>query len=173
MLNRSQKEQQVAELTEQLKATSAAFLADYRGINVEQETALRAKLREAGVTYKVVKNNLLKLAAKDADVTCLNEYMAGPTAIAFAGADVVAPAKILSEFAKTVQAFELKAGVMGGKLMTAADIQALSDLPSREQLLASALSSMNAPVSNFVGVMAAIPRSLVNVLTAVKDQKAA
>lgn len=173
MLNRSQKEQQVADLTALLKEAPAAFLADYRGINVEQETELRAKLRAAGVNYRVAKNNLLKLAARDADAGCLEEYLVGPTAIAFAGNDPVAPAKVLSEFAKSVDAFEVKAGVMGGKLMTVADIQALSDLPSREQLLASALSSMNAPVSNFVGTLAAIPRSLVNVLSAIKDQKAA
>lgn len=172
-MNRSQKEQQVAELTQQLNEAPAAFLADYRGINVEQETELRAKLREAGVSYKVVKNNLLKLAARETGTECLEEFLAGPTAIAFAGKDVVAPAKVLSDFAKDVEAFELKAGVMSGKLMSIADITALSDLPSREQLLASALSSMNAPVSNFVGTMAAIPRSLVNVLNAVKDQKAA
>jgi len=89
------------------------------------------------------------------------------------GDDPVAPAKILSKFAKDIEAFELKAGVLSGKLLSVADISALAALPSREELLAKALSSMNAPVSNFVGTMAAIPRSLVQVLNAIGQDKAA
>ncbi len=172
-MNRTEKEQIVQELAQRLAVTQAAFLADYRGINVDQATSLRRELTQAGVEYRVVKNNLIKLAAKGTPAEVLQDFCAGPTAIALSGADPVAPAKILSKFAKSVQAFELKAGVLGGKLMSVADINALADLPSREELLARALSSMNAPVSNFVGTLAAVPRSLVQVLNAIGQNKAA
>jgi len=137
-MNRTEKEQVVQELAQRLRETQAVFLADYRGINVDQATQLRRELTQAGVEYRVVKNNLLKLAAQDTPSEELQPYCAGPTAIAFSGADPVAPAKILSK-----------------------EISALAELPSREELLARALSSMNAPITNFVGTMAAVPRSLV------------
>ena len=172
-MNRTEKEVIVQELAEKLNGTQAAFLADYRGINVDQATRLRRELVQAGVEYKVVKNNLLKLAAQGTPAEGLQDFCAGPTALALAGADPVAPAKILSKFAKEIEAFELKAGVLSGKLLTVAEISALADLPSREELIAKALSSMNAPVSNFVGTMAAIPRSLVQVLGAIGENKAA
>lgn len=170
-MNRQSKEQLVAEFAEKLKMAKAAYLADYRGLDVEQATALRCKLHEVGVEYRVVKNTLLRLAAKDTDMECLDEQLTGPTAIAFANDDPVAPAKALVDFAKDHKVFELKAGVLDGKLLSVADIKALSDLPSREELLAKMLGSMSAPASNFVGVLAAIPRSLVQVLSAIKDQK--
>ncbi len=157
-MNRTEKEQVVQGLAKRFAETDAAFLADYRGISVDQATRLRRDLTQAGVEYRVVKNNLIKLAVKGTSAEPLQGFCAGPTAIALSGADPVAPAKILSKFAKDVQAFELKAGVLGGKLLTVADINALADLPSREELLSKALASMNAPASNFVGTLAAIPR---------------
>jgi len=172
-MNRTEKEQIVQELAQRLAETQATFLADYRGINVEQATQLRRELTQAGVEYRVVKNSLLKLASQDTPAEALQSYCAGPTAIALSGADPVAPAKILSKFAKEVSAFELKAGVLSGKLLSVAEISALAELPSREELLAKALSSMNAPITNFVGTMAAIPRSLVQVLNAIGQNKAA
>lgn len=172
-MNRTEKEQFVQQLAEQLKNTKAIFLADYRGINVEQATELRRELTQAGVEYRVVKNNLLKLATRGTSSEALQDYCAGPTAIALSGDDPVAPAKILSKYAKTIDAFELKAGVLSGQLLSVAEIGALADLPSREELLATALRTMNAPLSNFVGTMAAIPRSLVQVLGAIGESKAA
>lgn len=172
-MNRTEKEQIVQELAGRLKETQATFLADYRGINVEQVTNLRRELTQAGVEYRVVKNNLLKLAAQDTPAVDLQNYCAGPTAIAMSGDDPIAPAKILSKYAKEIEAFELKAGVLDGKLLSVADINALAALPSREEMLAKMLSSMNAPVTNFVGTMAAIPRSLVQVLNAIGQNKAA
>jgi len=172
-LNRTEKEQFVQELSEQLKNTTATYLADYRGINVEQATQLRRELTQVGVKYRVVKNNLLKLAARGTSAEGLQDFCAGPTAIALSGDDPIAPAKILSKFAKDIEAFELKAGVLSGKLLSVADITALAALPSREELLAKALSSMNAPITNFVGTMAAVPRSLVQVLNAIGQNKAA
>jgi len=172
-MNRTEKEQIVQELAQRLADTPATFLADYRGINVEQATQLRRELTQVGVEYRVVKNNLLKLAAQGTPSEGLQSFCAGPTAIALSGDDPVAPAKILSKFAKEIDAFELKAGVLSGKLMSVAEIGALAALPSREELLAKALSSMNAPITNFVGTMAAIPRSLVQVLNAISQNKAA
>ena len=172
-MNRTEKEQIVQELAQRLIDTQAIFLADYRGINVDQATQLRRELTQAGVEYRVVKNNLLKLAAQGTPSEDLQSYCTGPTAIALSGTDPVAPAKILSKFAKEIDAFELKAGVLSGKLMSVAEISALAELPSREELLAQALRTMNAPITNFVGTMAAIPRSLVQVLNAIGENKAA
>jgi len=172
-LNRQGKNEIVAELAEKLANAKAAYLADYRGINVEQVNALREQLRQEGVEYRVVKNTLLRLAAKGTGTECLDEHFQGPTAITIVSGDPVAPAKTLIEFAKKNAKFELRAGALDGKVLTADDIKALSELPSREVLLAKVLGSLNAPASNFVGVLAAIPRSLVQVLAAIQDQKAA
>lgn len=145
--------------TTPLSASETKLLADlYAGCNIPLEAA---RVYEAW----------LKKVQKDPEG--LQEFCAGPTAIALSGDDPVAPAKILSKFAKEIDAFELKAGVLSGKLMSVADITALAELPSREELLAKALSCMNAPASNFVGTLAAIPRSLVQVLNAIGQSKAA
>ena len=172
-MNKNSKEQVVAELATKLATAKATFLADYRGLNVEQVNALRGELRKVGVEYQVVKNTLLRLAAKETGSACLDPHLAGPTAIAIAATDPVAPAKVLSEFAKTNAKFELKGAALDGKLLSVDDIKALAELPSREVLLAKLLGSLNAPASNFVGVLAAIPRSLVQVLAAIQDKKAA
>ena len=171
-MNKTNKQQVVLELHEKLLNAKAAFLADFRGMSVEQATTLRNDLRKAEVEYKVVKNTLLELASKDTDMVALTPYYKGPTAIALTYTDPVAAAKVLSKYAKEQQAtFKLKAGVLSGKSITVPDIQALADLPSREVLLAKMLSSFNAPVTNFVGVLAAIPGSFVRVLNAIKIQK--
>lgn len=172
-MNKQSKEALVAEFAQKLKEAKAAFLADYRGLDVDQANDLRNKLREVGVEYRVVKNTLLRLAAKDTDAACFDEFLIGPTAIALVTDDPVAPAKALVEFAKKNDIFELKAGMLDGKLIDVSAIKALSDLPSREQLLAKMLGSMSAPATNFVGVLAAVPRSFVQVLAAIKDQKEA
>jgi large subunit ribosomal protein L10 len=171
-LNKENKQKVVTELHEKLRNAKAGFLADFRGMTVEQATTLRNDLRKADVEYRVVKNTLLELASKDTDMALLNPYYKGPTAIALTYTDPVAAAKVLSKYAKEQQAtFKLKAGVLSGKSITIADIQALADLPSREVLLAKMLGSMNAPITNFVGVLAAVPGSFVRVLNAIKIQK--
>ena len=172
-MNKKNKEDLVAEFAEKLKVAKAAFLADYRGLDVDQANDLRNKLRDVGVEYRVVKNTLLRLAAKDTASACFEEYLNGPTAIALVHDDPVAPAKALVEFAKKNNIFELKAGMLDGKLLAVADIQALAELPSRDELLAKMLGSMSAPATNFVGVLAAVPRTFVQVLAAIKDQKEA
>ena len=171
-MNKDSKQQIVTELHDKLQQAKAVFLADFRGMNVEQATTLRNELRKAEVEYKVVKNTLLELASQDTDKVALTPHYKGPTAIALTYTDPVAAAKVLSKFAKEQQAaFKLKAGVLSGKAISVADIQALADLPSREVLLAKMLGSLNAPATNFVGVLAAIPGSFVRVLNAIKLQK--
>ena len=172
-MKKSTKEQVVAEFAAKLKAAPAAFLTDYRGLTVEQADDLRNKLRETGVEYSVVKNTLLRLASQGTDMECLSEHLSGPTSVTITGDDPVAPAKVLADFAKANEVFEIKCGVLNGVLLSVAEINALAALPSRDELLAKMLSSINAPVSNFVGVLAAIPRSLVQVLGAIQEQKAA
>lgn len=171
-MNRTVKQEQVELMHEKLKRAKAVFLADFRGMNVEKATTLRNELRTAAVEYKVFKNSLLELASKETDFECLQPHLAGPTAVAISYDDPVSAAKVLSKFAKVPQgAFVLKAGVLSGKLLDVAQIQALADLPSREVLLAKMLGSMQAPATNFVGVLAAIPGSFVRVLDAIRVQK--
>ena len=171
-MNKESKQQVVAEMHDKLQRAKAVFLADYRGMSVGQATALRDELRKAAVEYKVVKNTLLELASKDTDKEALNPYYAGPTAIALSYDDPVAAAKVLAKFAKEqTNPFTLKAGLLSGKTISAADIQALADLPSREVLIAKMLGSMQAPATNFVGVLAAVPGSFVRALDAIRAKK--
>jgi large subunit ribosomal protein L10 len=173
-LNKESKQQVVAELHEKLQRAKAVFLADFRGMNVGKATDLRNELRKAAVEYKVVKNTLLDLASRETDKESLSPHYVGPTAVALSYDDPVAAAKVLSRFAKEQQAtFKLKAGVLSGKVISVADIQALADLPSREVLLAKLLATMQAPTTNFVGVLAAVPGSFVRLLSAIKTQKEA
>ena len=171
-MNKEGKQQVVAEMHEKLQQAKAVFLADFRGMTVGKATELRNELRKADVEYKVVKNTLLELASRDTDKAVLAGHYTGPTAIALTYSDPVAAAKVLSRFAKEPQSkLDLKAGVLSGKAITVADIQALAELPSREVLLAKLLGTMQAPTANFVGVLAAVPGSFVRALNAIKEQK--
>jgi len=171
-LNKQNKQQVVAEMHEKLAKAKAVFLADFRGMTVEKATTLRNDLRGAEVEYKVVKNTLLELASVETEAAMLAPHFKGPTAVALTYSDPVAAAKVLAKYAKDQQAaFVLKGGVLSGKIITAAEIQALSELPSREVLIAKMLGSMNAPATNFVGVLAAIPGSFVRALDAIRQQK--
>ena len=171
-MNKENKQQVVTELHEKLLRAKAVFLADFRGMNVGKATDLRNELRKASVVYKVVKNTLLDLASRETDKEPLSSQYAGPTAIALSYDDPVSAAKVLSRFAKEQQAtFKLKGGILSGKVISVADIQALADLPSREVLLAKLLGTIQAPTTNFVGVLAAVPASFVRILAAIKAQK--
>jgi large subunit ribosomal protein L10 len=141
-------------------------------MDVEQANSLRSELRKVTVEYKVIKNTLLELASKETDKAALSSYYKGPTAVALSYDDPVSAAKVLSRFAKDNQnVFKLKAGILCGKPITVSDIQALADLPSREVLIAKMLGALNAPATNFVGTLAAVPGSFVRVLSAVKEKK--
>ncbi len=146
-------------------------MTDYKGLDVAAMNNLRRKLREAGIEYQVVKNTLLTRAAEDTEAALIKDYFKGPSAVAISYDDPVAPAKVLTQFAKENDRLEVKAGVLNGKMLDINAIKALASLPSRDVLLAQFLSALNAVPTSFVRAVAEIPRSLVNVLMAIKDQK--
>ena len=172
-MNIEDKKQVVEDLKEKFATTKVVIVTDYKGLNVAQMTELRRKLSEANVEYKVVKNTLLKRASEGTDAMLLADVFKGPSGIAFSFDDPVAPAKVLTQFAKDNDKLEIKAGVMDGKLMDLDAITVLSKQPSREELLAQVLSAMNAVPTGFVRALADVPRRMMNVLNAIKDQKAA
>lgn len=143
-----QKKQIVTEIADKFKASKTTVVVDYRGLTVAEVTELRKQLREAGIEFKVYKNSLARRAAEAVELTALNESLTGPNAIAFSNEDVVAPAKILNDFAKKHEALEIKAGVIEGNVSSADDLKALADLPSREGLLSMLLSVLQAPIRN-------------------------
>lgn len=161
----------VKELVEKLSQAKGAVIINYRGITVSQDTKLRRKLREAGVEYHVVKNTMTRLAAHELGITGLDTYLEGPSAIAVSTVDPVAPAKIISEFAKELKIIEIKAGLLEDKVIDADEVKELANLPSREVLLAKLLGTLNAPITGFVNVLAGNIRNLVYVLEAVRKQK--
>lgn len=144
----AKKAQLVTEVAEQFKNASSVVVVDYLGITVEEATNLRAELRKAGVQFAVVKNSILTRAAKEAGLEGMDDIFKGASAVAFSNDDVVAPAKILADFAKKVEALEIKAGVVEGKVSSKEEIEALAKLPSREGLLSMLLSVLQAPVRN-------------------------
>jgi large subunit ribosomal protein L10 len=169
-VNREEKARVIEELTEKLRGSSAV-LVDYQGINVAQSTQLRSRSRESGVEFVVAKNTLAQRAARGAGVEGLEEFLVGPTAIAFAE-DPVVGAKLMSEFSDEVEAFEIKGGIVdGGRVMGADDVVALSRLPGREQLLAQLLGAIQAPLAGLVTVLNAPARNLAVVLNQVAEQK--
>jgi large subunit ribosomal protein L10 len=149
------KQQEVDVITAKLRESTTTVVADYRGLNVAQVTQLRKLLREAGVEFQVLKNSLVSRAAANAELGELDSVLTGPTAIAF-GKDVVAPAKIISDFAKKNDALKVKGGIVEGRFVDAAQIKALADLPSREGLLSMLLSVLQAPVRNFALAVKAV-----------------
>jgi large subunit ribosomal protein L10 len=144
-----QKKQLVDEITDKFKLSTAVVVVDYRGLNVAEVTELRKQLREAGVEFKVYKNTMTRRAVEAAGMDGLNSALTGPNAIAFSTEDVVAPARILNDFAKDHEALEIKAGVIEGNVATVDEIKALAKLPSREGLLSMLLSVLQAPIRNF------------------------
>ena len=139
----------VDEITDKLKSAASVVVVDYRGLNVAKLQNLRKQLREAGIDFKVYKNSMSRRAAEAAGLEGLNEHLTGPNAIAFSNEDVVAPAKILNDFAKKNDKLEIKAGVIEGAIASEADVKALAELPSREGLLSMLLSVLQAPMRNF------------------------
>mgnify|MGYP004503827957 FL=1 len=151
-----QKKKVVADLVGSIKAAQAGVLVDYRGITVEQDTKLRKQLREAGVEYKVVKNTLTRFAANELGFQELDEQLNGPTALAISDTDPVAPAKIISDFAKEAETISIKAGFLDGKVISLDEIKQLASTPSRDVLIAKIMGSLNAPVSKLVRTLQAL-----------------
>lgn len=148
-----QKQQAVAEIIETLKSAQAGVLVDHRGLTVEQDTNLRNELRKENVKYFVVKNTLLRRAAKEVGLDDLDEILHGPTALAVSETDPVAPAKVLADFAKSNEALELKSGFMDGKVMSIDEVKVLAATPSKEVLIAKIMGSLNAPISNLARLL--------------------
>lgn len=146
----------VAQLAERLKGSQAGVLADYRGLTVEQDTALRVKLREAGVDYTVVKNNLTRFAVNEVGMSELDAYLKGPTALATSADDVVAPAKVLVEFAKENEALEIKAGFVDGKVIDVDEVKVYAAIPTKDVLIAKMLGSLQSPISALARTLQAI-----------------
>ena len=143
----------VAEISEAIKDAQSVVLVDYRGLTVEQDTNLRKQLREAGVTYKVYKNTMMNFAFKGTDFEGLAPYLEGPSAVAISTTDATAPARILAKFAKDAKALEIKAGVVEGTVYDATGMQAIAQIPSRDELISKLLGSLQSPITNFARVM--------------------
>ena len=143
----------VAEISELLNGAASAVAVDYRGLTVAQDTELRKALREAGITYKVYKNTLIRRAAEGTDFAALDPHLEGPTAIAVSRDDATAPARILAEFAKKADKLEIKAGIVEGAYYDANGMKTIAGIPSREILLGRLLGSFQSPITNFARVL--------------------
>ena len=153
------KQQKVDAIAEQLKNSVSTIIVDYRGLSVAQVTELRQQLREAGLEYKVYKNTLVRRAAEAAGIEGLEEFLTGPNAIAFSNEEVVAPAKILADFAKQNEALEIKAGVIEGSVVSAEQVNTIGSLPSKDGLVSMLLSVLQAPVRNCAYAVKAVADS--------------
>jgi len=167
------KQQITEDLHDRFARSAIIVLTDYKGLDVTTINDLRRKLRESNIEYQVVKNTLLVRAAEGTDIALIKDHFKGPSAVAISYDDPVAPAKVLTQFAKDNNKLEIKVGVLNGKVLDVQAIKALATLPSREVMLAHLLSTINAVPTSFVRVLAEVPRSMLNVLTAIKDQKEA
>ena len=149
----------IQEISDVVAGAQGVVLVDYRGLTVEEDTKLRKELRAAGITYKVYKNTMMNFAFKGTEFETLAPHLEGPSAIAVSKDDATAPARILAKFAKTAPKLELKAGVVEGQYFDQAGIQAVSNVPSREELLSKFLGSIQSPISNFARVINQIAES--------------
>jgi len=151
-----QKKSVVEEITERLRASQTTVVVDYRGLDVAEVTQLRKELRDAGVEYKVYKNSLARRAVADVELDELNETLVGPTAVAFSQDDVIAPAKIINNFAKEHEALEIKGGVIEGEIATIEQLKELAQLPDHDGLVSMLLSVLQAPIRNLAYATKAI-----------------
>ena len=158
--NRQLKEAKVAEIKEKLEKAQGVVLSQYQGLNVEEDTELRKKLREAGVEYKVYKNTLVTLAARELGIEGIVTHLQGPISIAFGYEEPTVAARVLNDFAKTHKKLELKAAIIQGEIFDGAQVKELASIPPRDVLIAKLLGSFKAPLSN-----------LAYLLNSIKEQK--
>ena len=170
---RSEKVAIVEEIASKLSDAKAVFVTEYRGMKVGALATLRGALRESGAEHKVYKNTLARFAADKAGLEGLKELLVGPTALTFVGDDSVAAAKALRDTARTNPHLVLKGGALGTNMLTAADLTALADLPSREELLARFAGALQAPLVKTAGLLQALPRNFAYGLQALIDQQTA
>ncbi len=168
---RPEKVQAVADIKERLEGAEAVFLTEYRGLTVKAVQALRRSLRASGADYKVVKMTLAQLAAGEAGVEGLNEYLLGPTAIAFANSDPVATAKALKDFSKTNEVFVLKAGLLSGNILTPEEVSKLADIEPRPVLLAKIAGAAKAPLTAAAGMFASFNRNAATMFNQLLEKK--
>jgi large subunit ribosomal protein L10 len=171
-LNLEEKKAVVAEVSKQIENAQSLILAEYRGVGVGEMTNLRAKARESGVYLKVLKNSLVKRAIEDTPFSSLSEDMVGPLVFGISE-DPVAAAKVLSDFADKNDLFVIKSGAMPNEKMDVSAVKALASLPSRDELLAKLLGTMQAPITKFVRTLNEVPSKFARGLAAVRDQKPA
>ena len=171
MKTKAQKQAEIDAIKELLNGAAGVVLVDFCGLTVDQDTDFRRKMREAGVKYGVFKNTLISKAAQELGIENLDQILSHNTALAVSAEDAVAPAKVVSEFAKKHDKVVIKAGLLEGKVVTVAEVKALAALPSKEVLIAKMLGSMNAPITGLVNVLQGTIRNAVYVLEAVRKQK--
>lgn len=172
MMTKERKAQEIAAISERFGRAKAAFLVDYKGLNVEQITKLRKSLRSHESEVKVVRNTLAIRAIKDhPSMNPLSDSLVGTNAVVFAYGDASSPAKALSEFQKDAETLQIKTGVMDGRALDEGQIKYLATLPSKPELQAKLLGVLQAPMSKFLGTLQAVPGGFARVLGAYKDQK--
>ena len=172
-MQRAQKNEIIEKLRARADRAGIVVVTDFRGMTVEELTELRVKLRAAGIDYQVVKNTLARLAVKGGEHDALKDHLKENNAVAFGYDDPVVAAKVLVEYAKTSKKFAVKLGSLSGQLIDSDGVTALSKLPSKPELLASTLGTMNAVPTNFVSLFANVIRGMLYALTAIKDKKEA
>jgi len=167
-----EKQAKVGVLKEDINNAAAVLLTDYRGITVDEDTKLRAKLRGCGIKYVVAKNTMINRACQELGIEGLEQYLEGPTAIAFAN-DPVILAKTFTAFIKEAKKTQIKAGLLGSQAISATDIEALAKLPPKEVLLAQVLGMLQSPLAGFAGVTSGMLRQLVTVTDQLRQQREA
>ena len=171
MKTKTQKSQEISELSQEIGNAANAFLIDFKGITVPQVTELRKQVRQANSGYVVVKNTLALIALKDSPIINMKEQFTGPTAIAFNATDAVVLAKALTKFAKDVPAVSFKGALLNGQVVPASEIQNIANLPSREELVAKLLYLLQSPIRGLVTVLQANIRNLAVVIDQIAKQK--
>ncbi len=162
----ARKAEKITDMSELLSKSPLIILTEYRGMTVAEITALRKQLRPTGAEYHVAKNTLIKIAANKVGITGADDLLAGPTAVTFIGEDLVAGVKSVLSYARTSKTFIIKAGILQGQVIKSNQLEDLTKLPSKQELVAQMLGALQSPLYGLVNVLAATPRNLVNVLNA-------
>jgi large subunit ribosomal protein L10 len=173
MRTKAQKQEMVTELATRLRRSPTVYITDFTGLDVAKITQLRRRLRQAGTDFVVVKNTLARRALGDAQVHGLEQHLAGPTGLVLAGADPIAAAKVLADFAREFEKPSIKVGLVDGKTVTPDLVKRLASLPTKHELLAQLGGALQAPMAGFVGVLNSLLMNVVGALEALRNQRAA